>query len=65
MYHFFILGQVPGTNIIISFSMWMLLAAAVLSLLLWVRLKRRSTEPFTLEPTIGSDDGFFQSSIAR
>jgi hypothetical protein len=55
MYSFFILGQVPGTNIVISFTMWVVLAAALLLLTLWLHLKNRTIAMTTLEPTISAD----------
>lgn len=35
MYSFFILGQIPGTNITISFTMWLVLAVSVTAVVVW------------------------------
>lgn len=46
MYNFLILGQIPGTDVVITFAMWTLLGAAVLGIFTWfkVRSYRRQAE---------------------
>jgi hypothetical protein len=45
MYSFLILGQIPGTDIVITWGMWLLLGAAVLGTVVAVKLRgyRRMT----------------------
>lgn len=63
MYSLLILGQIPGTGVTITFTMWALLSVALLLLaLLAVIRRRRSVDSFRaigshVAPTIGSNDG--------
>jgi hypothetical protein len=54
MYSFFILGQIPGTNITISFTMWAQLCAVLLLAVLVIRFRRHQAAE-RLEPTIGNE----------
>lgn len=56
MYNFFVLGQVPGTGITISFTMWLMLSLLVATSYLGVRYLRQRPETFSLDPTIAGDD---------
>jgi hypothetical protein len=40
MNSFFILGQVPGTGFVISFWMWVEMAALLSTLLIWIAYRR-------------------------
>lgn len=62
MYSFFVLGQIPGTSITISFTMWLMLSLLAVTLYFGVRYTRQRPQAFSLDPTIGSDD---QTAIAR
>ena len=55
MYSFFVLGQIPGTDITITFSMWMQLCAALLAIALLIRVHRRNTQQRPIQPTISQD----------
>ncbi len=46
MYNFIVLGQVPGTNVQISFQAWLVLMAllAIMTPVVWAQLKRRWQE---------------------
>ncbi len=56
MYSFFILGEIPGTNVTISFSMWMALCAVALLIAALVMINRRQTMEAAITPTIASDE---------
>lgn len=49
MYSFFVLGQIPGTDIIITFSMWAQLAALVAACGLWMYVRRQRRD-YTRQP---------------
>lgn len=55
MYSFFVLGQIPGTGLTISFSVWLILCLLAGTAYLWVRLHRRKLEDLTTSPTISTD----------
>lgn len=57
MYNFFVLGQIPGTNITITFTMWAELFAIAIVLFAWMHLRRnqRIASPM-LQPTIGDNE---------
>lgn len=67
MYSFFVLGQVPGTSITITFTMWMELCAAAVMVTLWLYVRHRNTESTSeLQPTIGNDEATsFRTITAR
>ncbi|MDB5169681.1 MAG: hypothetical protein JWN82_77 [Candidatus Saccharibacteria bacterium] len=56
MYSFFVLGQIPGTSITISFTMWLTLCLAATLIYLAVRMHRNQPLQLGMDPTIGSDD---------
>lgn len=56
MYNFFVLGQIPGTSITISFTMWLMLSLLAATLYLGVRYLRQRPQSFSLDPTIAGDD---------
>jgi hypothetical protein len=62
MYSFFVLGQVPGTSITISFTMWLMLSLLAATLYIGFRALRLRAQVFSLDPTIAGDD---QTAIAR
>ena len=43
MYSFVVLGQIPGTGITISFTMWLGLCATVLLVTMWLRARRQNS----------------------
>jgi hypothetical protein len=43
MYSFVILGQIPGTDITISFTMWVELALFVGTLIAWITVRQNHT----------------------
>lgn|GEM_PF-6362657 len=49
MYSFFVLGIIPGTNIQISFGMWLAMAVTLLTAAALIRrgFKRTATNPAT------------------
>ena len=47
MYSFLVLGQVPGTGIVITFTMWLELIAAVLITITWAVLRNRQPKKTT------------------
>ena len=47
MYSFLVLGQVPGTGIVITFTMWLELIAAVLITITWAVLHNRQPKKTT------------------
>ncbi len=57
MYNFFVLGQIPGTSITITFTMWAELVAVAIVLFAWMRLRRNHqlANPM-LQPTIGDNE---------
>ena len=55
MYSFFVLGQIPGTSIIITFTMWMQLFAALFVTGMLIYLRRTHGLRNYFPPTIGSD----------
>lgn len=57
MHSLVVLGQVPGTNIEISFTMWLVMSLIALSLFMAVRMYRHKPMTGSMAPTIGSDDG--------
>ncbi len=54
MYSFFVLGQIPGTSITISFSMWLTLCLLAITTYLGIRVHRRKLADTPL-PTIAND----------
>lgn len=40
MFNFLVLGQVPGTNITVTFSMWASLAVTIASIVILFRLRK-------------------------
>lgn len=64
MYSFVILGQIPGTDITISFTMWVELALFVAALITWVIVRHKSVLTVTT-PTIGGDAIAFQNSTSQ
>lgn len=60
MYSFFVLGQIPGTDIVISFTMWLLCAMLILGLYAERRYRQYikqliANQAPILAPTIGKD----------
>ena len=58
MYSFIVLGEIPGTNITISFTMWVLLCLLVITTAFYIRLHRNQAAPQSLqsfEPTIAQE----------
>lgn len=55
MYSFFVLGQIPGTSITISFSAWLTLCLLAATSYLWVHVHRRKPAAQTSSPTISTD----------
>lgn len=65
MNDFFVLGQVPGTDIIITFTMWMQLAALLVSLLVWAAYRRRREFLSYSIPTISQEKSSLSTSTAQ
>lgn len=55
MYSFVVLGQIPGTEIRISFTGWLLVCLLALACGLAIR-RRHHTDLSPLDPTIATDD---------
>lgn len=58
MYNFFVLGQIPGTSIVITFVMWIELCALMSVLAFWalyVRKRPATKHTIILEPTISAE----------
>jgi hypothetical protein len=55
MYSFFVLGQIPGTSITISFTMWLSLSLLAAGTYLALRLHRRRLITNTALPTISGE----------
>ena len=55
MYDFFVLGQIPGTSIIITFTMWMQLFAVVSAIALLIYIRRAHTTKDYVPPTISAE----------
>jgi membrane protein implicated in regulation of membrane protease activity len=56
MYSFFVLGQVPGTGITISFTMWLMLSLVAATLYIGLRYRKQREQTFSLDPTIAADE---------
>ena len=56
MYSLVVLGQIPGTNIRISFTVWLLVCLLAVSAAVLVKVHRRSTYTLSLDPTIANDE---------
>ena len=65
MYSFFILGQVPGTDMVISFWMWAEMAALLTMLLVWITYRRHLAVINYSLPTISPEIGTFQTATAQ
>jgi len=57
MYSFFILGQVPGTAVTITFTMWLQLCALIIGLLALYRVQLNRTITYYMPPTISYEVG--------
>jgi hypothetical protein len=55
MQDFFVLGQIPGTSIIISFTMWMQLFAIVLAIAVLISVRRSQAVKKYSRPTISNE----------
>ncbi len=55
MYSFFILGQIPGTDVVLTFWMWMELAALLVTLLAWMAYRRHLAFASYRVPTISNE----------
>lgn len=55
MYSFFVLGQIPGTEIVITFTMWMQLFAILLALTILFFVRRSQALKNYTTPTISSE----------
>ena len=55
MYEFFILGQVPGTSLVINFVMWIELAALATTLGFWAYYRRQRAMHSYDMPIISND----------
>lgn len=56
MYSFFVLGQIPGTGIVISFTMWLQAMLAVTLIVAYVKYRRHLSTTHNMVPTISNDD---------
>ena len=65
MYSFFVLGQVPGTGLVITFTMWAELAALLFTLLVWIGYRRRREFRTYNIPTISAEPGSLQTATAQ
>lgn len=45
MYSFVVLGQIPGTGITISFTMWLGLCLAAIAVTIWLRARHQNPQP--------------------
>lgn len=55
MYSFIVLGEIPGTEITISFTMWLLLGLLVVAFIASVRVHRNRPHSLELEPNISNE----------
>jgi hypothetical protein len=65
MNDFFVLGQIPGTGLIITFTMWMQMAALLVTLLIWAAYRRRREFMDYTIPTISQESAAFKTSTAQ
>lgn len=65
MYSFFVLGQIPGTDFVITFMMWVQLAALLTTLLVWMTYRRRQEFKRYNVPTISSEPGTLAAATAQ
>jgi len=55
VYDIMVLGQIPGTNLVIDFTMWLQLMALLIAVMLYVAVHRRH-EHRTLAPIQAQND---------
>lgn len=57
MYDFFVLGQIPGTGLVITFWMWAQVTALLVTLLAWMAYRRHLEVVNYNIPTISTEPG--------
>ncbi|HEY1064116.1 MAG TPA: hypothetical protein VGE30_02335 [Candidatus Saccharimonadales bacterium] len=55
MYSLVVLGQIPGTNIRISFTAWLFVGMLAVTAFAYIKVHRRSTTSLSLDPTIAAE----------
>lgn len=65
MYSIVVLGQIPGTDITITFSMWMATATLLIAIVALARMQRHRTIANYFAPTISEQDGPITPELAQ
>lgn len=65
MYSFFVLGQIPGTDFVITFWIWAELAALLTMLLVWGAYRRHRDFVEYNIPTISGEPNSLQTATAQ